>query len=74
MNAAGFRDDRVQRENAVRVESVFPGWLVMWGLYSRKFWAYPRFDAPPGTIAQAADANTLAGIMHRIERSAADGY
>ena len=65
-------DDGAQREDAVAVESVFPGWLVMWGPYTRRFWGYPRFSVPPGTIAQAADPSTLAGTIRKIQRSA--GY
>ena len=66
-------DDRAYRELAIRVGEVFPDWLVMWGTYSRRFWAFPCFDAPPGTIAQAADPSSLAGMMHRLQRAAADG-
>jgi hypothetical protein len=57
----------------MRTMEVFPFWLVMWGAYSREFWAYPCFAAPPGTILHAADASDLAGMMHRLQRAMADG-
>ena len=68
-----IKDDSM-RKIAGRVMEIFPHWLVMWGDYTREFWAYPRFDVPAGTIAHAADAITLAGMLRRIQRLAADGY
>jgi hypothetical protein len=53
-------DDTGSR-TAMRIMEVFPSWLVMWGAYSREFWAYPCFAAPPETILHAADASDLAG-------------
>ena len=73
MNRPGYPGDRARREQAARVEEVFPGWLVMWGPYTRQFWAFPRFAAPAGTIAQAADATALAGIIRRMQRAVTDG-
>jgi len=57
----------------MQVEEVFPCWLVIWGTYTRQFWAFPRFEVPPGTIARAADVNTLAGTMRKIQQAASDG-
>jgi hypothetical protein len=65
-------DDRDERALAARIEQVFPQWLVMWGVYSRQFWAYPCFDVPRGTIAHAASPNDLVGMMRTIQRSAMD--
>lgn len=63
--------DPDQRELAMRIERAFPRWLVMWGVYSRQFWAYPCFRAPRGTIAHAAKPDDLAGMMRAIQQSAA---
>lgn len=52
---------------------VFPAWLVLWGSYSREFWAFPCFDVPPGTLLHAGNANDLAGMMHRLQRSIRGG-
>jgi hypothetical protein len=63
--------DPDQRELAARIERFFPRWMVMWGAYSRQFWAYPRFRVPRGTIAHAAKPDDLACMMREIQRSAA---
>jgi hypothetical protein len=65
--------DPGQRELAARIERAFPRWLVMWGAYSRQFWAYPCFRVPRGTIAHAARPDDLAVMMRQIQRSAAMG-
>ena len=64
--------DAAEREQAARIERDFPHWLVMWGAYSRRFWAYPRFNVPRGAIAHAASPDDLAGMMRAIQRSAED--
>ncbi len=51
-----------QRRTAARIMEVFPLWLVMWGVYTRQYWAYPCFDAEQGTILHARDPNDLAGV------------
>jgi hypothetical protein len=63
-------DDHEQHRQVTRLGAVFPRWLIMWGAYSRQFWAYPRFDAPRGTIAHAADPGDLAAKMRAIELAA----
>lgn len=55
-----------------RLSQAFPRWLIMWGAYSRQFWAYPRFDAPRGTIAHAADPGGLVAKMRAIELAASN--
>jgi hypothetical protein len=50
----GALPDSFCRRTAVLIERDFSQWLVMWGPYSREFWAYPLFNAPWGTIAQSA--------------------
>jgi len=63
---------RSGHDAAGRIMAVFPGWLVMWGAHSRQFWAYPCFDAPPGTILHAPDPSELAGMMRRLQRAVFD--
>ncbi|HVB45353.1 MAG TPA: hypothetical protein VNF47_21980 [Streptosporangiaceae bacterium] len=58
---------------AEKVMEVFPFWMVMWGEYTREFWAYPRFCAPAGTILHAADPGALAGMMRQLQRAVMDG-
>lgn len=67
-------DDREQRQQAVRLAEVFPRWVVMWGAWTRQFWAFPCFGVPRGTIAHSPDPSELAGRMRAVERSARDGY
>lgn len=61
-----FFDDQ-ERQTAARIERENPRWLVMWGVYSRLYWAFPRFDAPPGMIIAAPDPGELLARMRRIE-------
>jgi hypothetical protein len=51
------------REIAARIESEHPGWLVIWGPYSREFWAFAYLHVPSGTLIHASDPDVLlAGI------------
>ena len=51
--------DQAARQMACRLQGAHPGWLVLWGTYSREFWAYPCLPVPAGTILHAPDADTL---------------
>jgi hypothetical protein len=53
--AAGF----MQREN--------PYWLIMYGVWSRLYWATPAFDVPPHTILSAAEPDDLLRQMRQVE-------
>ncbi len=68
----GRARDRPRRATAARIMEVFPRWQVLWGTYTREFWAFPCFGVQPGTVLHAVDANQLAGIIHRLQRSEAD--
>jgi hypothetical protein len=61
-----FYDDQ-ERQTAMRIERENPRWLVIWGVYSRLYWAFPRFNAPPGIIIAAPDPGELLARMRRIE-------
>ena len=52
--------DETARQMARRLQQAHPGWLVLWGTYSREFWAYPTLPVPRGTILHSPDADTLA--------------
>jgi hypothetical protein len=56
-------------EISQRIMEIFPCWLVIWGAYSRQFWAFPCFRAPAGTIAHSGNPSALAGKMRAIQRS-----
>lgn len=59
--------DRAERLLAVRIGEVFPRWCIMWGAYSREYWAYPQFRVPRGTIAHAADPGDLTAQIRAVE-------
>lgn len=59
--------DSDHRERAVRLGEVFPHWLIIWGTWSRRYWAYPRFRASRGTILNAADPGDLATQMRQVQ-------
>jgi hypothetical protein len=58
-----------RRATAVRIGRDYPYWLVMWGAYSRQFWAYPLFDAPRGTIVHSANPDELARAIQAMQIS-----
>jgi hypothetical protein len=49
----------VNREN--------PLWLVMYGAGSRRYWAFPAFNVPSGTILESADLDELVTQMRETE-------
>jgi hypothetical protein len=66
-------DDREQREIAARIGAAFPSWLIMWGAYSREFWAYPRFNVPKGNIVHSAAPGDLAAEMRHLQARPMEG-
>ncbi len=61
--------DESARTIAQRIGRDFPQWLVMWGTYSRVYWAYPTFPAPGGTIVHSHDPGELTRQMREIQMS-----
>jgi hypothetical protein len=61
--------DKPARTTAHRIGLDFRQWLVMWGTYSREYWAYPTFPAPAGTVVHSRDPNDLAQQMRVIQMS-----
>jgi hypothetical protein len=55
---------------AARIERQNPGWLVMWSLYYRQFYAYPCFRVPQGTVLHYADPGQLVAEMFSVQRAA----
>jgi hypothetical protein len=64
------RYDPRQRRTAADLTRRHPHWLVTWGTGSRRYWAYPRFAVPPGTIISAADTQGLILGMRQEEAAA----
>lgn len=61
------RYDAHERQIAAQLQRDNPRWFIMWGCHSRRFWAFPLFSAPPGTMIAARDAEKLLAMMHAPE-------
>jgi len=58
------------RRIAKQLESDNPLWIVMFGVYSREFVAFARFDAPIGAIVTARYPGALPSRMREVEKTA----
>lgn len=56
------------REKAREIQQQQPGWLVLFGTYTKEYVAFPLFDAPPGTILAAFYPPALIHRMQQTER------
>jgi hypothetical protein len=65
--ASAFDDD-ASREAAERTERENPGWIVVFGVFTREFVCFPRFPAPAGTIVTALYPDAIPPRMRTIER------
>jgi hypothetical protein len=71
--------ERRGRAIAERFNRDHHNWLVIWGVYTQQFIAFPLFDAPKGTILLHSNPGKLAQAMREIEltawaRSEESGY
>jgi hypothetical protein len=58
------------RRIAGRLEEENPSWIVVFGVFTREFVAFPRFDAPTGTVVTASYPHALPPRMRAVEASA----
>jgi hypothetical protein len=49
------------------LQAEFPGWLVLWGRYTRVYWALPWFNAPRGSYFGERNPADLAARMQQTE-------
>lgn len=63
-------DDDECRTVAEDIERQRPGWLVLWGTYSKRFVAFPLFRVPRRTILVASYPDALLARMEETERAA----
>ena len=63
----GDADDQRLRYAAGQIQQRHPYWLVFYGSHSRKIWAYPVFNAPPGTYFGEEDTAKLESRMSDTE-------
>lgn len=68
-----FGYDLAQRRDAEGLSRQFPNWHVMWGVHSRRFWAFPLFSALPGTLVSAGTPAELAARMQHAETTSTFG-
>ncbi|HEY3953684.1 MAG TPA: hypothetical protein VGM53_09930 [Streptosporangiaceae bacterium] len=61
-------DDNACRAIAEQINQSRPQWLVVWGLYSRRFWAYPLFEMRPRRLVSAGYPDALIARMDEAER------
>ncbi|CAM4018239.1 hypothetical protein GCM10009799_13640 [Nocardiopsis rhodophaea] len=63
-------EDSDQRQVAAHIEWQKQGmWLVLWGYYTRRYWAYARWPVPTGgVVVSAPDPDGLYAEMRRMER------
>jgi hypothetical protein len=63
------RDDAEQRQRQVvaGLRQRHPDWMVMYGVYTRLFWAYPLFTTVPGNYVSAPDPAELDRLMTATE-------
>ena len=65
---AALNDD-ASREAAERTERENPGWIVVFGSFTKEFVCFPRFPAPAGTIITALYPDAIPPRMRMIERA-----
>jgi hypothetical protein len=62
------KDDDACRATAERINRDHPEWLVMYGSYSRVYWAYPLFEMRRRLIVHAAYPDALIARMNEVEQ------
>ncbi|MDX6389524.1 MAG: hypothetical protein QOJ73_587 [Streptosporangiaceae bacterium] len=67
---SGALCDPQEHDTAERIECGNPRWAIIWGTHSRRYFAFPRFTAAPGTIITAPATTELLDRMRHAELSA----
>jgi hypothetical protein len=62
------KDDDACRADAERINRSREQWLVLWGCYSRRYWAFPLFEMKPRMIVHAAYPDALTPRMDEAEQ------
>lgn len=61
-------DDNAYRATAERINRSRSQWLVLWGCYSRLYWAFPLFETGSHMLLHSEDPDALAARMDEAER------
>ena len=59
--------DAERYQTAQSIQQASPGWLVIWGVYTRQYVAFPLFRAPAGCIVASGNPDTLVQRMRQAE-------
>jgi hypothetical protein len=62
-------DDDECRAMAEDIERQRPGWMVLWGIYSKRFVAFPLFPVQRRTILVASYPDALLARMEETEHT-----
>jgi hypothetical protein len=62
------KDDDAFRAFAEQVNEDRPQWLVVWGAYSRRFWAFPLFEMRTRIVVSAGYPDALVARLDEAER------
>ncbi len=60
-------DDAARYETAQSIQQANQGWLVIWGVYTHQYVAFPLFRAPEGCIVQSDSPDELLQRMRDAE-------
>jgi hypothetical protein len=63
------QDGGLRRRQIGQLRQRHPDWMIMYGTYSRMFWAYPLFTTLPGNYVSAAEPGELDRRMSAAEAS-----
>lgn len=66
--------DPAQRRAAAAIQRANPAWLIMYGPWSRMYFAFPLFRAPPGAMLAAPAPAELLAAMRRAELAQHHGH
>jgi hypothetical protein len=61
-------DDNACQATAERINRSQPNWLVIYGCYTKRFWAFALFEMRRRMIVHAAYPDALIARMHDAER------
>ncbi len=60
--------DDPQRQVVGSLRQRHPGWMIVYGRYSRMYWAFPKFTVFPGNYFGATDPSELDQRMLTAEQ------
>lgn len=63
-------DYAAEHEAARRVESQRPNWVVVWGVYSKEYVAFPLFQTRSSMVLASGNVSELASHMREVENQA----